>query len=137
MMLMVYLLVMEKIVLNYRNPKTFRIIPRRDLFFLKEHYDKLRDFILLSLVDQSYLSLSELMDKAQELDPREFTTDNIIVPLLLVKSDLEARGVIKVSFEVNHTQRIEIKNKNLLFQLRNNSCVVAIAIIYFFKPINS
>ena len=128
-MLMVYFLVMEKIVLNYRNPKTFRIIPRRDLFFLKEHYDKLRDFILLSLVDQSYLSLSELMDKAQELDPREFTTDNIIVPLLLVKSDLEARGVIKVSFEVNHTQRIEIKNKThrYLRQLKDS-------IVYFQEP---
>lgn len=113
---------MEKIMLYYRNPKTLRLIPRRDLFFAKQHYDKLRDFILSMLLLHHTISLAELMDEAKEIDPSELATDNVIVPLLLVKSDLEARGVIKVSFEVHHTQRIELKNKShrYLKQLRNS-----------------
>jgi hypothetical protein len=73
-------------------------------------YQKISHFILDHLKVTSPISINELLDEAF----REFSHEDrnaFACTLLLVKGDLEARGLIKVTFNVGRSQYIQLKKR--------------------------
>ncbi len=73
-------------------------------------YHRIAQFILNHLKATAPTNINELLDEAF----REFFQQDrnaLACTLLLVKGDLEARGLIKVTFNVGRNQYIQLKKK--------------------------
>lgn len=85
----------------------------------KIHYERFREYILERLNERKEIGLQELIDEAITVFPAAFG-DKVSWYLLMVKLDLEARGLIRVSIETR-PRRIQVlslprrSRRNLLY----------------------
>lgn len=85
-----------------------QIAGKRNIYLLKSHYDALRDFILDELIPGNSVTLDELLEKAKaKFFP--LLQHEVGWHLLMVKFDLQTRGVIKLSHDHNRRQLIKLK----------------------------
>lgn len=82
---------------------------RRRQSLPKKQYDDLSNFILQTLKKKNHVTLTELMELANKEFYHPFSGD-VSWPLLSVKQDLQARGLIEISFEKKRVQMISSKN---------------------------
>jgi hypothetical protein len=87
----------------------------------REHYERMRDFILDSLPDDSEMAFNDLIAKATD-EGIVSTLDNSSWYFLKVKQHLQASGVLKVRFtasparqQVLKINRRKIREKHLHF----------------------
>jgi hypothetical protein len=69
----------------------------RGVILARDHYDCLRNFIISAFETKAEISFEELMDKAMRSN-EVYSNENSMWYLLKVKSDLQARGILKVRF---------------------------------------
>jgi hypothetical protein len=86
---------------------------------LRQHYDLLVDFILDSIQRLEPISLTELMEAANNKFSDLFSGE-VALPLLNAKRDLEARGLILINYEKNRNQLISLKRESKKTSLAGN-----------------
>ena len=89
---------------------------------LRNHYDLLVEFILDTLECLEPISLTELMDAANNKF-NELFSGEVAYSLLSTKQDLEARGLISICYKRNRTQLISLKKKPKTTSLTGNYLV--------------
>lgn len=77
----------------------------------KEHYEKIKEFILSRFLEHNSVSLMAILDHPTALPAREFGTVDIMPLIILVKNDLEVRGVLKIVFNPDRSQTIALKKR--------------------------
>lgn len=96
---------MEQIVLWSKQPKNqIRKGKRMRLM----HYDALREIILGLFERKTEITLNDLFEETRMIDPSVFGVDNIYPMLILVKNDLEARGMLKIKIDQSRNQVISL-----------------------------
>lgn len=75
---------------------------------IKNRYDLLCDFIFEKLRFNDYVTLTELLEDAEEYLMGRIK-ENLLWSLLQVKQDLVVRGLIIISFQRNRVQVISLK----------------------------
>lgn len=81
---------------------------KKKLSIRKDKYELVCEFIFQTLLDNEKVTLTELL-KNSEQTLGSHCNDDISWLILLVKRDLEARGLLKISCERNRIQVIELK----------------------------
>jgi hypothetical protein len=82
----------------------------RGVLIGRDHYDCMREFIISSFEDTAEISFNELIQRMSELN-FNLPTETALWYLIKVKQDLQARGILKVSF-VGAPPRIQILKLN-------------------------
>lgn len=95
----------ERVLLRTLNGKKRVVLPRKQ-------YELIKEFILNALATSPQVSLMELMELAN-LQLVEAFPNGVALPLLNTKQDLEAHGLIEVTYQKGRTQFIALKKKPL------------------------
>jgi hypothetical protein len=83
---------------------------KRGVVLAREQYDCLRDFIISTFESKTEITFEELMSKA--IDRKDiYANENSMWYLLKVKTDLQARGILRVRF-MGVSPRIQILKIN-------------------------
>ncbi|HEY5824285.1 MAG TPA: hypothetical protein VIT44_07970 [Cyclobacteriaceae bacterium] len=81
---------------------------KKGLMILRKHYNLLCIFILSMLELKGEITLTELLDTANQKLDSEFTGDALWM-ILNVKRDLEAKGLIRLKYAGKCTQVISVR----------------------------
>jgi hypothetical protein len=85
---------------------TRRMDGRRGVVIKKQQYEEVSNFILSLLRVREEMTLNELLEQAQrKVSPR--FKEEYVWRMLQVKEDLQAQGVIKVTFRQDRTQYLQ------------------------------
>lgn len=80
---------------------------RKGIIISKSDYEKLRLFILVYLEDEAGKTLNDILEKAEQVFPKQPSGTNQAWVILQVKLDLEARGLIK-AFIPDYNKRVNL-----------------------------
>lgn len=102
---------MKKIALWSRNTRTGLPYKRNNSLLPVEHYEIIKNFIVSVFVEERSLTLSELLQKSSCPTLPISNVPSLSTKVLMVKNDLEARDLLMLSFDLDHTQTIRLKKR--------------------------
>lgn len=102
---------MERIMLWCINRRTGSVFISRNRDIRLDDYNQLRELILSLFNENKLITLTDIIDHAYKLRSSDKFKDRIGVSILQVKMDLEARGIIKVTYNPDRSQTIELQKR--------------------------
>jgi hypothetical protein len=79
----------------------------------RDQYEKLKSLILDQLKKHEEISLMAMLEQPIPLTAKEIGSNEILSMLILVKNDLVARGILRITFSPDRLQIIKLKRRKV------------------------